>query len=90
MVSSEAPFPLRSFVQVLHESMLDCKLLADVCIFPSVYYWGSLSDRLGRRPIILGGLCGVAVCTSLFGLGISFPMMLVFRFLSGASNGNVA
>lgn len=55
-----------------------------------VYFWGSLSDRIGRRPVLLCGLAGVAIFTSLFGLSKSLIMILVFRFLGGACNGNVA
>ncbi|KAG9021960.1 hypothetical protein FRB95_001085, partial [Tulasnella sp. JGI-2019a] len=56
----------------------------------TVYYWGSLSDRIGRRPVLLYGLAGVAFFTSCFGLSLNFPMIVAFRFLSGASNGNAA
>ncbi|KAJ1971022.1 hypothetical protein H4R33_007215, partial [Dimargaris cristalligena] len=30
--------------------------------------WGFLSDRLGRRPILLIGVLGTIVCSILFGL----------------------
>lgn len=56
----------------------------------TVWFWGSLSDRIGRRPVLISGLCGVVGSTVLFGLSKSFTMMLVSRALSGALNGNVA
>ncbi|CAE6426810.1 unnamed protein product [Rhizoctonia solani] len=58
--------------------------------FCTVCFWGSLSDRIGRRPVLISGLCGVIGSTILFGLSKSFPMMLISRSLSGALNGNVA
>ncbi|CAE6365194.1 unnamed protein product [Rhizoctonia solani] len=58
--------------------------------FCTVCFWGSLSDRIGRRPVLISGLCGVIGSTILFGLSKSFTMMLISRALSGALNGNVA
>lgn len=58
--------------------------------FCTVCFWGSLSDRIGRRPVLISGLCGVVGSTILFGLSKSFTMMLISRALSGALNGNVA
>ncbi|WWC61050.1 uncharacterized protein I303_103628 [Kwoniella dejecticola CBS 10117] len=58
--------------------------------FFTVYHWAKLSDRIGRKPVILFGLAGVVISGSLFGLATSFWMMIVFRCLSGAVNGNVA
>ncbi|OCF36653.1 hypothetical protein I316_01906 [Kwoniella heveanensis BCC8398] len=58
--------------------------------FFTVYHWAKLSDKIGRKPVILFGLAGVAFSGSIFGLATSFWMMILFRSLSGALNGNVA
>ncbi|WVQ87383.1 hypothetical protein IAS59_001107 [Cryptococcus gattii] len=58
--------------------------------FFTVYHWAQLSDRIGRKPVLLLGLTGVTISGSLFGLSSSFWMMILFRSLSGALNGNVA
>ncbi|CAE6416381.1 unnamed protein product [Rhizoctonia solani] len=58
--------------------------------FFTVYFWGSLSDRIGRRPVLISGLCGVVGSTIMFGLSKSFTVMLVSRALSGMLNGNSA
>ncbi|WVQ71733.1 hypothetical protein IAR50_001274 [Cryptococcus sp. DSM 104548] len=58
--------------------------------FFTVYHWATLSDKIGRKPVLLLGLTGVAISGSLFGLAKSFWAMIVFRCLSGALNGNVA
>lgn len=47
-------------------------------------------DRIGRRPVIFFGILGVGITTLLFGLSTSFPMMVLFRALSGLCAGNVS
>ncbi|ORX39926.1 major facilitator superfamily domain-containing protein [Kockovaella imperatae] len=58
--------------------------------FFTVYHWAKLSDRIGRKPVILLGLTGVAISGTLFGLSTRFWMMIAARAISGALNGNVA
>ncbi|CAE6413789.1 unnamed protein product [Rhizoctonia solani] len=58
--------------------------------FCTVCFWGALSDKIGRRPVLITGLCGVIGSTTMFGLSKSFTTMLISRALSGALNGNVA
>lgn len=42
-----------------------------------------LSDRIGRRPVILQGLIGTIVSVLLFGLSKSFIWALLSRSLCG-------
>ncbi|MEC7704607.1 MAG: MFS transporter, partial [Candidatus Thermoplasmatota archaeon] len=51
---------------------------------------GSLSDRVGRRPIIMFGLLSNTVFFIAFGLATSLWFALLVRFLAGAGNGNIA
>ena len=51
---------------------------------------GSLSDRMGRRPILLFGLIANTVFLIIFGLASTLWMALLVRFLAGAGNGNIA
>lgn len=44
---------------------------------------GPLTDRHGRRPILIGGLIGYIVCGLLAGLAGSFTLLLVARFVGG-------
>lgn len=44
-------------------------------------YWGKLSDRVGRRPVLLLGLAGSTICYGLFGLACLYGS-LVGMFLS--------
>ena len=46
-------------------------------------FLGSLSDRLGRRPLILTGLVGYAVATFLFSFSASLWQLYIFRLAAG-------
>ncbi|KAJ3773904.1 major facilitator superfamily domain-containing protein [Lentinula raphanica] len=48
-----------------------------------IYHWARLSDRFGRRPIIIIGTLGVALTTIVFGLASSIPELIVYRCLAG-------
>ncbi|KAI0799009.1 major facilitator superfamily domain-containing protein [Xylaria sp. FL0064] len=52
--------------------------------------WGALSDRYGRKPVVLFGLCGVAISSLIFGLAKNYWVALLARFIGGALNGNVS
>ncbi len=45
--------------------------------------WGRLSDRIGRRPVMMIGLGGYAVSMVLFGLAPSIPWLFAARTLAG-------
>ena len=53
-------------------------------------FWGSLSDRIGRRPVLMVGLVGNTVFFAMFGLANTLVLALVARFLAGVFNGNLA
>ena len=46
-------------------------------------FLGSLSDRLGRRPLILYGLAGYSISMFLFSISGSIPLLYLFRLLAG-------
>jgi len=56
--------------------------------FFSSYPLGWLSDRVGRRPILLAGLLGNALFMALFGLSKSYGLALTWRIINGLINGN--
>ena len=45
--------------------------------------WGSVSDRVGRKPILLVGLLGYSLSSLLFGLSTQLWMLYASRALSG-------
>ena len=49
--------------------------------------WGRLSDRVGRKPILLTGLAGTALSVLIFGFAPSLPVALFARALGGLLNG---
>ncbi|GKZ18019.1 hypothetical protein AbraCBS73388_011456 [Aspergillus brasiliensis] len=51
--------------------------------------WGTLSDAVGRKPIILIGLTCTMVFSLLFGFSSSLAMLVFSRALLGLMNGNV-
>jgi MFS family permease len=46
----------------------------------TVLQWNRLSDKIGRKPVLLRGLLGIVFSSILFGLSRSFPA-LVFRYV---------
>jgi multidrug resistance protein len=46
-------------------------------------FWGHLSDRVGRKPVLLLGLLGNAAGLALFGISSGLPMLYAARGLSG-------
>lgn len=52
-------------------------------------FWGNLSDRLGRKPILLTGLAGTGISMLMFGFAPNLPIALFARAVGGALNGNI-
>lgn len=54
-----------------------------IAIFVGAPVWGRISDRYGRKPIILVGLLGFAATTGFFAVTESLPLLYLGRFLAG-------
>jgi MFS transporter, DHA1 family, tetracycline resistance protein len=52
--------------------------------------WGRVSDRRGRRPLIIAGLFASAVSYLIFGLAQSLLLLLVSRMAAGAAGGTIS
>ncbi|KAJ2605607.1 hypothetical protein H4R99_001020, partial [Coemansia sp. RSA 1722] len=65
-------------------------LLASIsfCQTLFVVHWGRLSDRIGRRPVLLMGLLGDTITIILFGFSKNFWWALATRSLNGICVGN--
>ncbi|TFK98633.1 member of major facilitator superfamily multidrug-resistance, DHA1 sub-family [Pterulicium gracile] len=55
----------------------------------TVMHWSSISDRIGRKPVILFGLVGLSLTMYGFGLSTTFTWLVLTRCLCGALNGNI-
>jgi MFS family permease len=53
-------------------------------------FWGSISDKIGRKPTLLFGLAGTMLSNMLMGFAGNFWMALGARVLGGLLNGNIA
>ncbi len=47
--------------------------------FLSGYFWGAISDRFGRNPVIIIGLLSIATFSMIFGCSTSYEMALISR-----------
>ena len=52
--------------------------------------WGSLSDRLGRRPILLWTIAGGVVSYAIWAISAQFSWFVASRLLGGMMAGNIA
>ena len=66
---------------VIHVGLLTGVYALGQLIFAPV--WGRLSDRTGRRPLILIGIAGYVIAQVLFGLATSLWLLYAARILGG-------
>ncbi len=60
-------------------------LVASYAVMRLVFgpFWGSLSDRVGRKPVLMVGMLGYAITMFWFGLATELWMLFLARSLSG-------
>ncbi|KAJ8495049.1 hypothetical protein ONZ45_g13019 [Pleurotus djamor] len=54
-----------------------------------VLYWSRLSDRIGRKPVLLAGMLGLGMTIVCAGATKSYYVFALSRSLQGAFNGNI-
>ncbi len=84
-----SPFLARQF----HASPVQVGLLLSIySIMQFLFspFWGSLSDRIGRRPVILVSLLGGCAAYTLFAFGSELWVLFVARGLAGVFGGNIS
>ena len=52
--------------------------------------WGRLSDRVGRRPVLLLSIAMTAMAFFMYGLAGTFAVLLASRLFAGAATANIA
>lgn len=57
--------------------------------FSTGIVWGRISDRVGRKPVLIFGLLGTAVSMIIFGFATNLQTAIIARALGGLLNGNV-
>lgn len=55
----------------------------------TVLRWSRLSDRIGRKPVLVIGLSGACISILCFGLSTTFWSLVISRCMCGFLNGNV-
>jgi multidrug resistance protein len=58
--------------------------------FACAPWWGRLSDRIGRRPVMMLSVSGTAAAYALTGWAHTVPVLFLARLLDGATGGSVA
>jgi multidrug resistance protein len=61
-----------------------------LCQLVAAPFWGRLSDRYGRRPILMSSLAGACVSYVILGLATSLWGLLMSRVLAGFMAGNIS
>ena len=61
-----------------------------LCQLIAAPLWGRLSDRYGRRPILIIGMAGACLSYLLLGLAPGLSWLLLSRMLSGFMAGNIS
>src|ERR671932_352568 len=86
-------FPIGPFyASAFGASAFDVGLLFtsfSVAQFLTIPILGALSDRYGRRPVLLVCIAGEAIGYVIFGVANSLSMLYLSRLVAGASSGNI-
>ena len=61
-----------------------------LCQLLAAPWWGRLSDRYGRRPVLMSSLAGACASYVLLGFAQNTWWLLASRMLAGAMAGNIA
>ncbi|MDH4468413.1 MAG: ferrochelatase [Bacteriovoracaceae bacterium] len=58
--------------------------------FFATTFWGNLSDKIGRKKILLFSTCGMVVSYAVWFFSGSFTLLILSRFIGGLMSGNIS
>ncbi|GBG96088.1 MFS transporter [Lactococcus termiticola] len=91
IISPVVPFMVQPFTNSQQQALIVTSLTAvyALCTFLAAPAIGSLSDRFGRRPILIFSLLGSAIGYLIFGWAGSLWMLFAGRIIDGLTGGNI-
>jgi MFS transporter, DHA1 family, tetracycline resistance protein len=81
------PFYAKSFAAPAWQMALIFSAYAAGAFFGEPF-WGRLSDRLGRKPILISTVCGNCLCYFALAFAPNIWVAFLVRFLGGMASGN--
>lgn len=86
------PFSVARYVAAADVAWWVSLILAlySLCSFVAAPVLGALSDRFGRRPVMLVSLCGSALGFAVFGVGGALWVLVLGRVIEGLTAGSIS
>lgn len=93
IIAPVVPFLVKPYVSNPGEQAIAVTLLTSVyagCVFLAAPGLGALSDRYGRRPVLLACLLGSAIGYFVFGIGGALWVLFAGRIIDGITGGTIS
>ncbi len=93
VITPVVPFLVKPYTNTPSEQAMAVTLLISVyafCVFFAAPILGSLSDRFGRRPLLLICLLGSALGYIVFGIGGALWVLFAGRIIEGITGGSIS
>ncbi|SHN83447.1 MFS transporter [Desulfitobacterium chlororespirans] len=93
IITPVVPFLVQPYISNPEEQAIAVTLLTSVyaaCVFLAAPVLGALSDRYGRRPLLLICLLGSAIGYLVFGIGGALWVLFAGRIIEGITGGSIS